>query len=446
MHTRVFTLNSSRFAGAALVGALALALAGCATSSAPTGNPSVIRQPYLPTAEEREWITRYEFALYHGSDADEVRALQELATRWPLSLRMLSDQSIAHTALLSARNHPAEQFTLLRALFDADYMPHSGYDSGLWELLGLDYLERGDTDAAAQVLRHVTTPWQVIDIRVDKRFAPVRAELGEHALDVDAAMAADIARMRTLRAREPDMLAPLIWLDYLLLADHQAAEVLRDVQATYARIQSAKAHRRAAFIDQGTLQSWLLQMRADALWDLGLYEEAIEQLEAARRTSEARGRNVSQTINLAERYNDLGNPRKALATLALLPDAFVSPYGRLQIGLETLRAAIQMNDRSQVDSNLRYLRHHAADSTRTLQEALLLAGELPEARQLLVSRLNDPRQRRDALLEVQSFHDYPSLPRIQAQRARWEALIAYPDVQAAIARVGAVETFDITAP
>lgn len=100
------------------------------------------------------------------------------------------------------------------------------------------------------------------------------------------------------------------------------------------------------------------------------------------------------------------------------------------------------------------LRHMAAQCLRAL--ALLLigiapassgtgpAGQIDEASQLLISRLQDPALRTDALRDIQQYSDPPAPPRRQEWRERLKSLRERPEVRATIQQFGSIDRYVLT--
>ncbi|HEX3845864.1 MAG TPA: hypothetical protein VHV81_00670, partial [Steroidobacteraceae bacterium] len=61
----------------------------------------------------------------------------------------------------------------------------------------------------------------------------------------------------------------------------------------------------------------------------------------------------------------------------------------------------------------------------------------------LVEQLQDSDERQNALQRVQVYLPAPSTPRQLELEARWRTVIARPEVQAAIRRVGRIETYRV---
>ena len=221
----------------------------------------------------------------------------------------------------------------------------------------------------------------------------------------------------------------------MLLRSGQFAEVLALSDAAGARIGTGGA---AAYDDLPEARNWMLDARARALKHLGRYDDAIAEYRRAVQLPE-RIDKVSQALNLADLLCELERPAEALSAL---PSAdWANPYGKMQIALVQLTAAVQLGQRADADRALEYLRAHRDDSPATLQHALLRAADNDAAEQVLLSRLSSPTDRTDALIELQIYAAELESPARAAWRARSRAVIARPAVQRAVAAVGAIKSY-----
>jgi beta-barrel assembly-enhancing protease len=114
----------------------------------------------------------------------------------------------------------------------------------------------------------------------------------------------------------------------------------------------------------------------------------------------------------------------------------------MQVESVRLEAAVQLKDTAQIDTSLAFLKAHRADAPREYLRALILTGQADLAAQNLIERLLDPVARQDALERVQNFAPTPHASRAEQEfDAQWRALIARPDVQAAIRKIGRIESY-----
>ena len=110
-----------------------------------------------------------------------------------------------------------------------------------------------------------------------------------------------------------------------------------------------------------------------------------------------------------------------------------------------LDAAVQLSDTEQTEKWLAFIKEHRADAPWAYEDALLLMGDVESAAKWLIEQLEDQDLRSAALLSVQDYAVPPRTPRQAELDKRGRDLIARPDVQAKIAKVGRVESYKIEA-
>ena len=384
-----------------------------------------------------DWSMRLLAASRARDHADASLALTTLSERWPESLNEVNARVISSTVHDTPKTGTT-RYQLLGALFKANYKTELFDVGDWWRDLALLQLEHGDQAAARKALERVTSPAGLISVRADNRFAPIR---GGIALDVPAAVDRQVLEAREAVKAHPTKLMPILRLMTALQQGLQFTEVIRVADDAVSAMSGPKGPK--IYDDYREFRVWLLNGRSEALFRLGKWDEAIAQLTAARQLPEAGDVNVSQTINLASAYNDLGKPTEARATLALLSDETISPYGRMQAAIERLASADQLSDAAEVEKQLGFLREHRDDSISSYQRGLISANRQDEAARLLISRLQDPEQRVDALLEVQDYKEAILGSRAAEWRKRWIAMKNRPDVREAVGKVGNVSEYPI---
>lgn len=419
-----------------------LTLSACTTAGRPAHSPVISGRSAHPQNDEMECLQKFRLAASRGNVAGAIDSLTKLASHWPGSLQEIPYQWIGTTVAL-ARKTPDKGYNLLQALFSARYHFYNVLEpSGFWYDLALLEVQRGDSAAATKVVEQITSPSSIMAILVDHRFASVLATL-PHPLTVGRAFNADISDLRTAIAHEPHLLDPVVQLAVEELSVGRFEQVLGDMNTVIAKI-NANATGATLYTDQPQYLAWILQERSNALYGLSRYDEAVADLETASTIPEApSARNISQTINLAEVYDDLGRPSKARATLDRLTPIGVSPYGLMAAQMARLEAALQLNDQGQINRSLKYLQDHRSDAIGVYERVLLDMGETEEAEQLLISRLENPEQREGALLAVQDYPEPPEPKWVVELNDRWRSVVKAPAVQAAVARVGSIQHFDI---
>jgi hypothetical protein len=398
------------------------------------------RSTGMDEAASGDWSLRLLAASRTGDKADATQSLTTLAQRWPEGLGEVDWRVIGRT-VHDAPKLGTSRYQLLSALFDANYASEEFDPSNWWRDLALLQLQRGDRAAAQNALARVAAPYALISVQADNRFAPIRAAAGLELLQ--AAIEKRIQQAREAVKAHPTKLQSVCRLMLVLIESLRFADALQVADDAISAMNGSKGPK--VYDDYRTYRVWLLDGRSQALFALERWDDAVAQLVSARELPESGNANVSQTINLASEYNDLGKPREARATLAKLYTESASPYGLMQGAVERLASADQLADAAEAEQQLGFLREHREDSLATYQRALISANRQNDAAQLLISRLQDPDQRVDALMEVQEYQEHPLPPRAAEWHGRWKTVRNRPDVREAISKVGNVSAYPLMA-
>lgn len=391
-------------------------------------------------------LFRLELALELEDEADAIRALTSLAERWPETLAELRDEFMIEFLWSSLRQRDGDSaYRLLDAVWRADWgLFGTMQPDYLWMRLALMHSERGNADAAREVVAMLAHPNVMILIRADRRFdelGPVPAsELPWNDVVDDY-----LARLYTVAEQQPTMLAPLVALTAELIAArryHEALAITVKVMSDVERLAGAGDSQ--AFSDMDSQYHWILDHGALAMFNLGLWQEAVELQQEASRLLEDGQPNVSQAINLAGFHLALEQPREALAAIESVTD--VSPYGLMQLELIRLTAALDLDDEPESRRALGYLSERVDDAPWTTVKAFLTAERMDEAAAALATALADPQHRAEILDQLQDYVRPAAVPRLQIWRDRVDALLARDDVQAAIQAVGRIESYDYCPP
>lgn len=398
----------------------------------------------FPQAGADDWFERVWAASATHDQDDAATALVVLTRRWPKALlRFESSGDSGKQALglavaaLRDSSSDADRYSVLSALLNTRFPEEPALASAWWHDLALLQLARGERDAAVTTLARVTGAYVVISIEADKRFDPIRRELSAK-LDVTATAERDIAACEREIAENPTSLKSISRLGPLLRHSLRFEQALRIDDEVIER-QEGQGY--AVYEGYARYYPWILNDRAYALFALGRWDAAVTQMETASRMSEDGTPNVSQTLNLAVMYSELGKPAEALKTLERVGPA--SYYGDMVGQSVRLDAAVQLNDAKAVGEALEFLSNHRRDSLGAYQDALLVVDRADEAAKLLISRLTDPRLRSAALLAVQEYGEVQRPPRMELLAQRWRALVARSDVQEAIRAVGYVKRYPL---
>ncbi len=404
------------------------------------------RATEIPGASPATWLARARSAQKAQEVSDEILSLATYFERSPEPLKLFRNEILFQTLRDAARLPVSSGLELryLRALYHAHWVLRDGQEpSYAWEKLALRLLEHGDEAEAAEVSTHIKNPDALIEMHIDRRFDPIVANHPDQ-FDVDAAASRQLRFIEAAVEREPQSLENKNSLIEALLRRQRysaALEVTDSIEADRAGHQGDSNYLTRMESDY----NWTLDLRAHALTGLNRWEEAVLQLETANHLPENGSDNVSQAINLAELNNDVERPDQALVILNRVKGP-LSPYGAAAAALERVRANVQLREEGEVAASLKFLSDHREDSLKLYQLALSDAGELDAAAQLMIERLTNPETRLEALDTVQHFAESPSTPVTAAEDARWEAVLARPEVRAAIEKVGRIETFSLRYP
>lgn len=373
--------------------------------------------------------------------ADAVASLTALARRWPDTLSWIAPATVLRVAKGAAKLPETQaRFDMLDALFDARWKQGVLEPSVLWKDLALLSLERSDFPRARKAARRVTAPNVLIAMRADRRFdAIVQADPAR--FDVLKAQAAELEQMRAAVRESPRSLHILLDLVKALDLARKHEETLQLTQTVLSRVEKERI--RAPYDDVKETLNRVLDWRANALFFTGRWIEAVETLSRAARIPEGKlGKNVDQALDLGILLCRLDRPKEALSAVAHVERNDLSAHGRLVLETVRLLAAVELDDAGAAETALANLRRE--DDPESVEFAFIALGRLEDAARILVARLEDPRLRSDALYGVQDIVLPPAVPSRQLQwRARDDAMIARPEVQAAILKYGRIEHYDL---
>lgn len=397
-------------------------------------------------ANVQDWQRRLVLAHQLKDANDEALAITELATSWPKSLSLLSFDRIGYASRPKRYGGPDDKtrFPLLKALYAAQWKPENPAftpDYQWSELAGL-LLEHGNVDQAQRVYRDITTPTTLIRMTSDKRFDAI-TQAGSNAVDVNRAIDVELAKLRGLAEASPRTLKTTNSFAAMLLYRNQAEEALKILDAAIEKVR-ARPGGKDPFDDMDQI-NWTLNERAWALKQLGRIDEAISEETRAARKSENGGTNVSQLINLAGTYNEAQRPNDALATLEDLDLARTSAHGRMEAWGVQACAYAQQGKKTKVSETIGKMRNEGISPIQIIH-AELCANNMDDAAKGMIAAFENSEVRSEMLAAVQNY--LPSRGRNAYQmelETRFETLVARPDVQAALAKVGRIGTYAIRA-
>ena len=402
----------------------------------PRARALLLRATATETATAWSW-QMLAVASVNTGDLDAIRALTVLAERWPQQLAA-TDPRLVRAVASEAMRGEDDGIRLLTALFKAHWtIPNVGEPSVLWSEFALLLLEGGDAKFAKEVALRVTDAQSLVVMRADARFdGLIGADRGR--FDPATAATAEIARAQEQLRSSRDRIAPILTLSRAFAANNRCAEALEIADAAIARASGPTAEEKP-FLDVGEQLVWLLDERSRYLACLGRWEESVRQRSRASILTERGGPNTSQMINFAHLLVTVG--RSADALRALEDVGPMSEYGRMEETWARLRAHAQLGNAEGVRTALAYLEEHRDVSLDVYLDALVDGGEIEKTAQLLIELLADRRARTGILVRLQRYAESPLTPVGIERKERWDSVVARPDVRAAVARVGRLETY-----
>jgi tetratricopeptide (TPR) repeat protein len=325
---------------------------------------------------------------------------------------------------------------LLKILASDAYAPESmGPDDYFRYDYAVMLIEAGDKERARPLVAALREPNTLIKASLDGR---VRSLLAAEP-DVRAAAEAMLAFHREAAARFPDRLGPLVDAaeDLRLLGrPREAVDLLRSAAP---RIADSNA-----FEDRDARLNWWWNALAYSYAAAGDYDEAVSAFRHGAAAGESGGVNVSQVINLASMQVDHGHGADALKTLAVFDDPKVqaSPYGLMQMHRTRGCAYAAEHRLEAAAADLAYVKAHDKDSPGSLADLLLCLGDVDGAAAAYIRRLDDPKLRTAALVDLSDYDD-PPFASPDPTAAEFAALRGRADVKAAIARAGGTRRFHV---
>jgi len=185
--------------------------------------------------------------------------------------------------------------------------------------------------------------------------------------------------------------------------------------------------------------SWLLNAKADLLYDLGRNDEARTMFSSSVTVNLKGEVNANQAVAFAAMLNAEGRGGDALQVLRTL--SRLSIYGDMLEQSERACAADQTHDQRTRDEALAALRAHETANPGALSHALLCVNDLDGAAALMIRRLSNPVEREQALLALQRYHRVETrrMPMEVVELQRLAQIRDRADIRTAVASVGRIE-------
>jgi len=400
----------------------------------------LVRASEMRDGNVRDWAARLHAASRLSDQADVTHALTIIARRWPSTLSNFKSQFVEETAgqIPTTDEEDNARFELFNALYDASWKDENGVEPGaMWGVLIRGLVVRGETDHALEVMSRENNPREIISLRVDKRFYAF-VHLDPKRFDITAAAQRQIDECRAAVKRNPRSLGAVLELVDAYLDAGRYKEAYRLTSSALTKVLASKTTQ-DVYDDAETMIASFFDRKSEALSDLQRWKEAGDEEKRAADRLQDGGPDISNIINLADYYAELGRADEALATLDRLSGSTPSPYGQMLAKLVRLIAGVAKHDETVVRDTLQYLKEHQKDGLTAFQDGLVWANKMDEAANFLIARLRDPRLRTEALTEIQRYSDPPVPPFATKFRMRWGKLVVRRDVQVEVHQVGRIE-------
>lgn len=394
-------------------------------------------------ATAQDWQRRLNLSAILKDKDDVAISLTALASSWPKTLSQISFEAIGRATSAPRHGGPNDdvRFKLLQALYTARWTPEDPAFTAdyQWSEFAELLLKRGDVGQARIVYRDITSSMTLIRMASDKRFDAI-TQGDANTVDISSAINTELVKVRTLVEATPRKLKTTNRLAAMLLYRNQSEEALNILDAAIEKVRAGGSDP----FDDMNEYNWTLNERAWALKQLGRIDEAISEEARAARKAENGGTNVSQLINLAGTYNDAKRPKDALLTLEDLDFGRTSPYGQMEALSVKACAYAQLDNRAKYTEIIEQMRSKGTASPSRLIDAELCGKNIEAAAKRMIAALENTEERSEMLVAVQDYLPSRGRNAHQAElESRFKTLIARPDVQAALSKVGRVGTYAI---
>jgi len=264
--------------------------------------------------------------------------------------------------------------------------------------------DRGDMDTPKKIIKNLTDPHSIFEIRVDRRFDEIRRDDHlERFLDLEAAANKQIGDIASRVARYPAVLEGHIAYSDALELVRRYQDALDAIEPIAQRLREPGG--RDAFIDADRYENWALERYSHALARLDFDERADAiHLESSQLPKDAGG-NVSQRINYASSQFAKGNHGDALRSIADVNIDNTSDYGSILIHQIRICANAMGGFQRDYFDDLSYLIEKERKFGGVVLRAYLCLDQMDSAAQNLIRRLEHPDQRIGALMSLQNFAD-----------------------------------------
>ncbi|OYU13869.1 MAG: hypothetical protein CFE37_13880 [Alphaproteobacteria bacterium PA4] len=381
---------------------------------------------------------QFKIRAFMGDFGPATDTLLLLAVTDPKALDTLPTE-LVNSVIRAARDDQTRAFNIDYALNTAGWSPPDmtiGDSDWLRLRLVAALVKQDRIDDARPVLDAIRNPVALVRLGIDRRYAAlwptIEQRLGPGADTADAVFVAETKAR--FDAAPKSLIARMGYADALNVASREAeAQKLTDVAKTPAELAAL-----------GDRESWLVNLDAGLLADLGQVDAALARL-AALAATPVNGRTgvLAAMVNrplLALGFNRADAAQAAIAD-AIAQGAGQTGYGQLMLTQARACALAQQGKMAEAITAAAPLTPAAgkidAEQEDAWREALTCLGRGNDVAKILIRRLGDPETRTEMLFELQPFllADRPGT-RDAKSKALLRTLKARPDVKAAYLAAG----------
>jgi tetratricopeptide (TPR) repeat protein len=396
-----------------------------------------------PAATPADFQEQMRIGLARRDAREALQSLTTIAQRFPTALAGLNDNLVfaVYGAAAGAPDGQALRFQLVQALLAANWRPRDPFNdtSPMIVEQAVELIDHGDLAGARGLIGRVDEAGPMVGPRADNRFAPILAT-DPAAFDLAALNQRYLAKVDAAAAGAPGLLVGVRDKAAALIAAGRFDEALKLLDAALAKAQPADGSAPAYVDAEGELAD-TLAMRARALAGLGRYDEALTTMVRAANRPEAGHINLTQRLALARLQVSMGKASDALATLDVLAPSDLSPAGQVAVADIRVCAEAALGDHAAAQTALAAVRARGYLDPGAVVDASACAGDIDGAAATIVALLGDPVRRLQIITWAQTLKAPPQPPGPHPNADERRALLlARPDVQAALAKVGKIET------
>jgi tetratricopeptide (TPR) repeat protein len=387
-----------------------------------------------------DWWARALSAHLADEPVDAVTSLAEAVRLYP-ALVTEAPEGWIYEIMGTADAHPEAQARLIEALTDAGWEDTEGW---VWMAHAAWLLDGGKTDQALAFVARIEEATPRLLMGTDRRFDGLRAQRPD-LFQIEGAAAAELEEARL--ATEAPEAALSDWNLYaaMLHDEGRLDEALRILDREIAEAERPRKPGEAAVDPDDFI--WALDTRSRIRIDMGDIDGGLADLRRAARRPEGGEVNVSHAINLGNLYVKLDRPADALEATLDVTAGRLAPYGRIQLAEVRACAHAALGDLDAARAEIAYIEANPTVAPDSTWGVYACVGDEDAAAAALIALLEDPRERLGALYGVQIFAPSPeTTPGALRRQAFHEAVLARPDVSAAIEAVGRRQTWDRMAP